>query len=130
MFINKFPTIQQKLSKWKNCLESNQCIDYNKWNHKNRHLFRNLLQTCAGSKSICPVWIRPTENLLPHPRTSFSINELWSNKYDTHKSTIKKNKDGTKTSKKIYEPKKNWWTNNRINRKNLYRFNCSLRNEE
>ena len=35
-------------------------------------------------------WIRPTGNFLTHPRTSFRINELWSNKYDTQKSTIKK----------------------------------------
>ena len=74
----------------RNFLESNQCIDDDRWNHKNWNPCHNLLQTCRGSKSIYPVWIYPTDNLIIHLRTRLSINKLWSNKYDTHKSTIKK----------------------------------------
>ena len=38
------------------------------------------------------VWfgIRPTEDLLSQPRTSFRINVCGSNKHDTNNSTIKK----------------------------------------
>ena len=42
-------------------------------------------------KSVCLFWIHPTGNLLTHPGISFSTNELWSNKYDIHKSKINKN---------------------------------------
>ena len=73
-----------------NSLESNNFIDDDRFNHKNRQPCHNLPQTCAGSKSVCQVWIRPTDNFLAQPRTSFRINELWSNKNDTPKSTINK----------------------------------------
>ena len=59
-------------------------------NNKNCHPCHNLPQTCRGSKSKCPVRIRPTENLLRHLRTGFRINELWTNKYDTHKLNVNK----------------------------------------
>ena len=48
--------------------------------------YKNL----QGIKSICTVWIRPTEHFITHPNTSFGINGLWYNKYDTHKSKINK----------------------------------------
>ena len=81
------------LKKLRNCLESNQCIDDTRFNHKKRHPCHDLPQTCGGRKSVCPVWIRPTENLQSHPMTSFRINERRSNKYDPRKSTV--NKRGT-----------------------------------
>ena len=78
------------LNNLRNYLEANPCIEDNRWNHKNRHSNHDLPQTCGGRIYICQVWIRPTENSLKHPRTSFSINEHWYNKYDTYKSTINK----------------------------------------
>ena len=103
---------------------------------KNRHPCHNLPQDCRGSKYVFPVWIRPTENLQSHPRTSFRINEHWYNKYDTHKSTINKISLERRPRRRFYikqnkTPKNNtWWINNWINNNNLYRFNCSFRNEE
>ena len=44
-----------------------------------------LPQTCGVSKSICPIWIRPTDNFLTHSRTSSSINEIWSRKCNKYK---------------------------------------------
>ena len=98
---------------------------------KNRHPRHKQSQACGGSRSICPVWIRLTVNFQSHPRISFSINEHWSNKYDTHKSIIIKiglewrtwrwfHTNHTKT------PNNNtWWINNQRNKNKLYRFNCS-----
>ena len=74
------------VSNLRNCLESNQCIDDTMQNNQNWHPRHDLPQICGGNKSVCPVWIHITDNFLTHPRTSFRINELWSNKYDTHKS--------------------------------------------
>ena len=90
MFINKLPKNHQNKSNLKNCLESNQCIDGNRWNHKNRHPRHDLPQSCGGVKSVCPVWIWPTENLQSRLRESFRINEHWYNKYDTHNFKINK----------------------------------------
>ena len=75
------------LRKW---LESNQCIDGNRCNHKNWHPWHDLPKLCRGENFVCPVWIWTTEYLLSHPRTSFSINERWYNRYNTHRSTINK----------------------------------------
>ena len=44
----------------------------------NRRHHNELPQTYGESKYICTVWIRPTENLLTHPKTSYRINEFWS----------------------------------------------------
>ena len=57
---------------------------------KKRCSRHDLPQICKGSKYVCPVWIRPTDNLITRPRTSLSINKWWSIKYDTHTSTINK----------------------------------------
>ena len=81
---------QYRVKHLRNLLEANQCNDDNRCNHKNRHPRHDLPQTFGGMESTCPVWIRPTENLLTHPRKSFRINELWYNKYDKYKSTINK----------------------------------------
>ena len=86
-----------KLNNLRKLPESNQCIDGNRRNNKKRHPRYGLPQTWGGRKSICPVWIRPTENLQAHPRKSFRINERWSNKYDTYKSTINKRRLGRRT---------------------------------
>ena len=67
--------------------------------YKNRHSNQDFPQTCRGSKSVFPVWIRTTENLITHPMKSFRINEWWSNKYDTHNSTINKRR----------LERRNWW---------------------
>ena len=48
----------------------------------------NCPQTCRGSKSICPVLIRPTDILLSQPGKSLRIIERRLNKYDTQKSKI------------------------------------------
>ena len=71
-------------------LGSNQCIDWFGWNHITVILATTFHKSVGGSKSVCLVCIRPTDNFQSHPRTSFSINEVWSNKYDTHKSRINK----------------------------------------
>ena len=55
-------------------------------NDKNWFCLQSLVLVLRISKYICLVWIRSTENLPTHPRTSFSINDCWSNKYDAHKS--------------------------------------------
>ena len=57
---------------------------------QNRHPFHDLPQPCGGIKAVYPVWIWPTANFLTQPRTSFRINEHWSNKYVTENSTINK----------------------------------------
>ena len=64
--------VTMKLS---NCLESNQYIEDNRWNIKNGHPHHDLPETCGRIKSICKVWIRPTDNVIAHLRTSFSIND-------------------------------------------------------
>ena len=43
----------------------------------NQHHLHKLSQTCGGMKSICQVWKWSTDNFLTHPRTNFTINELW-----------------------------------------------------
>ena len=57
---------------------------------KKRYLCHNLPQAFRRRKYECLVLICPTDILQSHPRISFSINELWSNKYDTHRSKINK----------------------------------------
>ena len=89
-----------------NYLEYNQCINDEKWNHKNCHPLHDLTQTCSGRKSVRLLWIQPTENFLTHPRTSFRIIERWSNKYDTHKSKNQQNMDWTKNLKDILDQEK------------------------
>ena len=92
-FVPLGPTLIHKtsnLNNLRNFLEANTFIDVNRWNHKNRHPHHDLTQTYRESKSICPVRIRPSENFKSHLRKCFSINEHWSNKYDTHKSSINK----------------------------------------
>ena len=81
---------QYTVNNFRNCLESNKCIDDDRWNNKNRHPRQDLPQTYRVIKYVYLVCIRPTGNLLTHPTTSFRINERWSNKYDTHKSKINK----------------------------------------
>ena len=67
MFKNQFPTTHQKISNLRNLIESNQCIDYNMCNSKNRHPHQDLPQTCVVSKYVCTVWIWPTANFLSQP---------------------------------------------------------------
>ena len=55
---------------------------------QNRRPRHDLLQTCGGSKSVCPVLIWPTKTFLAHTRTSLRVNYCWSSKLNTHKSTI------------------------------------------
>ena len=57
---------------------SNKAINWSKqaW-ITNRHPHHNLLQTCGGSESVCPVWIWITDNFLTHPRKHFRINKRW-----------------------------------------------------
>ena len=74
----------------RNWLEIKQYIDGNMCNYKNQHPHHDLAKTCGARKCVCPVYIRPTDNLKSHPRKSFRINERWYNKYDIHKSTIDK----------------------------------------
>ena len=92
-FVPLRPTLIYTTSKWNNLnnlLESNQCIGFDMFNHKNWYPFHDLPQSWGGIKSICPFWISSTWNFRSYPSTRFSINELLSNKYDTHKSTINK----------------------------------------
>ena len=76
------------LNNLRKCLEDKQCIYCNRSKKKNLHLRHELPQSCSESKSIFPVWIPSTDVLQSRPRTIFSINVCWSNKYDTHKSII------------------------------------------
>ena len=69
----KFIYITANLNKLKNFLESNQCIDDKRWNHKNYNPQHNLPQTCVRRKYIWPVWIQPTGDLLTHLRKSLRI---------------------------------------------------------
>ena len=78
------------LKNLRNCLEENQYIDYDSCNHKNQHPCHDHAWACRRSKPTFLVCIRLTGNFQSHPRKRFRINELWSNKYDTHRSTIKK----------------------------------------
>ena len=99
-FVPLGPTLTYKtsnLNKFRKFLAANQCIDGNSWNNKNQHPLHDLPQTCGGSKSVCTGSIRPTENFQSHLRTSFSINERWSNKYYTHKLTTNKRRIEQKT---------------------------------
>ena len=91
-FINQYPVTN--LSNW---LEANQCIDDDRWNNKNWQPCQNSPQTCGRRKYVYTVWIRRTNKFLTCLRTSFSINERWSNKYYTHKSKIIKGRLERKT---------------------------------
>ena len=44
----------------------------------NRNNWHYLPKSYGARKYVCPVWIRPTYNFQQHPRTSISINKLWS----------------------------------------------------
>ena len=57
---------------------------------KIRHPCHDLTKTWRRGKSLCLVWIRPTDNYITHPRKRFTKNEHWPNKWNTQKSTIKK----------------------------------------
>ena len=95
------------LNKLRKRIEANQCFDGNRKNYKTRNPWHKLPKTCGGSKSVCLVWIRTTENLKSHPRTSFWMNERWSNKYDTHKSTINKRRLERRTWRRFYIEQRN-----------------------
>ena len=49
--------------------------------YHHRHPCHNLPRDYWGIKSIRPVCIRPKDHFLTHPRISFRIETLWSNKY-------------------------------------------------
>ena len=53
----------------------------------NQNPQQNLPQACRGRKSVCLVWICPTDNFLSHTRTSIRINNQW---YDKPIQTSKK----------------------------------------
>ena len=52
-----------KLNNLRNYLQSSTCTYCDRCNNKNRHACHDISQACRGSKSIFPVWIRPTGNL-------------------------------------------------------------------
>ena len=78
------------LSKLRNRLEDNQCIDYNRCYHKNGYSLYDFPQNCKGIKYVCPFFIGLTYNLLSDLRTTVRISKRWPNKSDTRKSTINK----------------------------------------
>ena len=43
----------------------------------NRKTIHDLPQSCGGGKSICLVWIRPTDDFQSRPGKQFRINECW-----------------------------------------------------
>ena len=55
-----------------------------------RHPKQNLTQAWRASKSLCLVYIRPTEKFQSHPRKSFRINKCWSSQLKTHRSKTNK----------------------------------------
>ena len=65
---------QSSVTNLRNCLEVDQWYYDDIWDHKNLHPRNNLPQTCGVRKLVCTVWIRPTDNFLTHPMTSFRIN--------------------------------------------------------
>ena len=103
VFINESTKIHQTMSNLRNCLKYNQFIDCAVWNHKKWHPRYDLPQTCGGSKSVCPISIRPTEKLQSQTRKIFRINEHWSNKYNTHYSTINKGRLEQRSWKIFYK---------------------------
>ena len=110
----RLPIKLQTWMTWRKYLEVNKCIYGNRWNKKNRKPRHNLPETCGGRKSVCLVWIRLTDIFLTHTRTTFWINEFWSNKYDTYKSTVNK----------VWLEKRTWrrfWTKqrNQLNRTSI-----------
>ena len=115
--------------------EANICIYGNRFNNKYQHPHHELTQSCRGSKYSCPFWISPTDNLQYHPSTNFSINEHWSNKNDTHKSTINKMTLEQRNWWIFYINKNknlktnNWWMKNPRNNNNLYWFTYSSINQ-
>ena len=76
----------------------------------NRQPNHDLPQACGENKSICMIWLLPTENLQPHPKTSFNINESWSIKCKIHRSKINKGSIGTCTWRRFYINKKSNWS--------------------
>ena len=69
--IAKNPPTLLNLRDW---LESNQFIDYDRFNCKNRNPIYDLTQAYVGIKYVCPVLIWSTEDFQLHLRISFSIN--------------------------------------------------------
>ena len=57
---------------------------------QNRNHQHGLPQTWVEIKSVCSVWIWPTGNLITQPRSISGFNELWSSKFNAHKSKINK----------------------------------------
>ena len=62
-----------------------------KWKITYLHQKKNMMSLgrMTWIKKIM-IWIWLTENLITHPRKSFIINELWSSKWNEHKSEINK----------------------------------------
>ena len=78
-FVPLGKTLTYKTSNLNNlskCLETNQCIDGDRCNRKNRNPHHDLPQSCGGSKSICLVWIWLTDNFQSHPRKK--IQNQWT----------------------------------------------------
>ena len=76
-FVPLGPTLTyttSKLNNLRNFPESNQFIYVYRCYHKNRPLATTFHKPVWRRKSVCPVWIRPTDNLWSHLRTSFRIN--------------------------------------------------------
>ena len=67
----------------------------------NRHSRHNLPQAWGASKYVCPVWIRPTDNLLLQLSTSIMINKRWSDQCQS-----------TTTQKHTNNSKLGYWTRN------------------
>ena len=70
IFIHQSPVINLI-----NCLEANQYIDDERFNHNNRKPFHGLSKTHRERKYICMVWIHPNENVLTLLSKHFRINE-------------------------------------------------------
>ena len=47
----------------------------------NRNPCRDLTQSCGGVKSVCPGWIQPTDNFLPHLSINIRIDKFWSDQW-------------------------------------------------
>ena len=93
------------LKNLRNWLQSNQCIYEDRWKKNPAPLLWN--STKLRGKQICMSILYTAHwKFTIKPRKSFRINELWSNKYDTHKSTINKILLWTNNSKEILDQEK------------------------
>ena len=119
IFINKFPRIHPKLSNLRNCLESNQCIYYNRCNHKTSTLTTTFQKPVREENPYVMFWYSPlticyhTQGQVSVSMNSDPINMIYTSQRSTKKAWTRILKDILET------PDNNTgWINIWINMKN------------